>query len=124
MIDQLPKSLEQCLLLEWISPQSVPVLAGVSAAVRRSVMMQTKTLSANTHSIVYRAADREVLPDRCIRWFHAKGLKLELSRWRRRSEDGRTTEYFCNGQRYVVLGPSTEMRCPVELINFCVCVVV
>lgn len=103
MLDRLPPSLQQHILLEWVSPESVFILAGGSAAVRQCIFDSASSASAS-----YRAADGEVLSDPCIDWFRENGVPLRL--WMEKRETSPimlhgylipgTTQYFANGKKH------------------------
>lgn len=84
MLDRLPLSLQQYLLLEWLSPESVFVLAGVSVGVRCDILESSSSSSSSTPSssssgsFFYRAAEGEILSDPCVHWFSTNGLPLRL----------------------------------------------
>lgn len=94
MLDDLPQSLLQCLLLEWISPKSVFAVVRVSAACRRCVLQQSP------RTLTYRAKDGEILPKYCVRWFgvHRVNLRLWTTTTVRMERHRKITETFANGK--------------------------
>lgn len=71
-LDRLPLSLQQHLLLEWISPSAVYAVARSG-----STSLRTAVLFPPCGG-VFRAAPSEVLDDSCVRWFSEWGLTLVL----------------------------------------------
>lgn len=68
LVERLPVSLQHLLLLEWLSPESVWVVARASAVFRRAVLTSPQPFSAG----------ETIVADKCVRWFRELGVPLRL----------------------------------------------
>lgn len=70
MLDRLPLSLQHHVLLEWLSPYTVFVVAHAGSSSLRAAVQ--------TSPCPFRAAEGEILSEDCVRWFHRREMKLVL----------------------------------------------
>lgn len=98
VVARLPPSLQQYLLLEWLSPESVWVLVRVSGVLRRCVLRMRTTATAAFSS--FRADVWEVLSDACIRWFREQGLPLRLFNCVVKGPNLDFVNHFYNGKKH------------------------